>query len=193
MIAAVVLAAGLSRRMGRDKLLLPLQGKPMFAYTVDRVAAYGFDQRILVTNTPEIAQYGTQMGFTVVPSPDAACGMGHSVAAGTRAIRQDMNGALYLNADQPFLTADIIQTLCETFAHSGQIVVPYREGRPSSPCLFPARFFEQLKDLTGEQGGRTIWRQYSEQVCRVDIEGIAALADLDRPEDYAAYDKKEDA
>lgn len=193
MIAAIVLAAGLSRRMGCDKLLLPLQGKPVFAHTVDRVAAYGFDQRILVTNTPQIAQYGANKGFIVVPSPDAACGMGHSVAAGTRAIQQDMDAALYFNADQPFLTADIIHTLCQAFVHSGQIVVPYREGRPCSPCLFPARFFVQLKDLTGEQGGRAIWKQCPEQVCRIDIAGVAALTDLDRPEDYAAYIKKEDA
>ena len=72
MIAAVVLAAGLSRRMGQDKLRLPLGGRPLFAYSIDLAASLPFvDERVLVTNTPQIASYGAAHGFRAVPSPRA--------------------------------------------------------------------------------------------------------------------------
>lgn len=95
MIAAVVLAAGLSRRMGQDKLLLPLNGQTVFTYSVDLVADLSFDQRVLVTNTPEIKDYAQRHGCEVVPSPDAALGMGHSVAAGAQAVDERMTAAIF--------------------------------------------------------------------------------------------------
>ena len=125
MIAAVVLAAGLSRRMGQDKLLLPLNGRPVFTYPVDLIANLPFDQRVLVTNTPEIRDYAQKHGFKVVPSPDAALGMGHSVAAGAQAVDERMTAAIFLNADQPFLTAELVHILCKTCLDTDKL--PFQE------------------------------------------------------------------
>lgn len=187
MIAAVVLAAGLSRRMGQDKLLLPLNGQTVFTYSVDLVADLSFDQRVLVTNTPEIKDYAQRHGFEVVPSPDAALGMGHSVAAGAQAVDEQIPAAIFLNADQPFLTAELVHILCKTCLDTDKIIVPRIDGRPSSPCVFPKRFLLELMTLTGDQGGKRVYRQYPEQTVFVDWMEERTLVDLDDPETYQRY------
>lgn len=187
MIAAVVLAAGLSRRMGQDKLLLPLNGRPVFTYPVDLIANLPFDHRVLVTNTPEIRDYAQRHGFEVVPSPDAVLGMGHSVAAGAQAVDERMTAAIFLNADQPFLTAELVHTLCKTCLDMDKITVPKIHDRPSSPCVFPKRFLPELMTLTGDRGGKQVYRQYPEQTVFVDWKEERTLVDLDDPETYQRY------
>ncbi len=112
MRAAVVLAAGLSRRMGTDKLMLPVDGLPMYRHVLRLALTLHVDLRIVVTNNGQIAQEAETMGFTVVPSPRAAEGMGFSVAAGAAALGA-VQTAVFLNADQPFLRVEMVENLLE--------------------------------------------------------------------------------
>lgn len=187
MIAAVVLAAGLSRRMGRDKLMLPLGDHPVFAYAIDLAARLPAAQRIVVTNTGEIADYARQKGCSVVPSPYAAQGMGHSVAAGAAAVCPDVRAVLFINADQPFLTEALVHTLCMTCVQTDQITVPRIQGRPCSPCVFPARFLPELMALAGDRGGKQVYQAHPEETCFVDWTEPDCFADLDDPETYRRY------
>ncbi len=188
-VTAVVMAAGLSKRMGADKLQLPLYGKPVFAYVLELVAQIPFAARIVVTNQSEIAVYARALGLVVVPSPDAALGMGHSVAAGAQAVDKNTEGILFINADQPFAAQNVVEELCRVFAEQDKIVVPCVEGRPSSPCIFPVRFRAELCALTGEQGGRQVYRRHLEETCFVEQDSIESFTDLDYPQDYMPYQK----
>lgn len=186
-MTAIVMAAGLSTRMGADKLTLPLEGKPVFVHILSRVCALPFAERLVVTNQEQITRYAVQHGFRVVPSPNAALGMGYSVAAGARAVRADVQGIMFLNADQPFISREMIENLWSLFSEKNQIMVPYVKEKPSSPCIFPIRFRQELEALTGEPGGKQVYRKHLDETCFVPQQSAELFADLDCPSDYLPY------
>ncbi len=184
MTAAIVLAAGLSRRMGEtDKLRLPVGGVPMYRHALALAAAVG-DTCFVVTNDPTIAAEGEGMGFWVVLSPRAAEGMGYSVAAGAAALDVRADYALFLSADQPFLRPETVRQLVRLAQESDCIAVPRVDGKPCAPCVFPRRFFEELADLAGETGGRAVWKRHASEVRFWDAPNKAEFADIDTPETY---------
>ena len=149
-MTAIVMAAGLSTRMGADKLTLPLEGKPVFVHILSRVCALPFAERLVVTNQAQIAQYAVQHGFRVVPSPNAALGMGYSVAAGARAVRADVQGIMFLNADQPFISREMIENLWKS--------VLRKESNHGSLCQRKAKQSLYFPDSIPSGAGSVDWR-----------------------------------
>lgn len=184
MIAVVLLAAGLSRRMGRDKLMLPVQGRPLYAFALDLMQSLRADMRLVVTNNPRIAAEAAQRGLDVIANPAAASGMGTSVAAGTNALHACVQTAVFLNADQPFLKPETINRLTHAAEESGKIIVPHVHGAPCSPCVFPRRFFGALSALSGEQGGKAVWSAHPDAVLPFMLHADDDFRDIDTPEDY---------
>lgn len=186
--AAVILAAGFSRRMQHaDKLKLNIDGVPMYRHVISLACTCGlFAIVIVVTNQPDIAAFATQSGAQAVENPLAAQGMGTSVAAGTRALPENTDFCAFLTADQPFLTEDILHRLVQTACGQNKIAVPRVDGAPKSPCIFPARYFGQCKALSADRGGKGIYQQHLDEVVWVDFPDGRAWRDIDTQTDYSA-------
>ncbi len=181
-ITAVILASGFSKRMGCNKLLLPVEGRAMIAHVFDAVRQAGFGQIVVVTGYDEIAQMAVQNGFRVIENAHPELGQSRSVVLGVQKTVQS-EGWMFFNGDMPWLKMDTIKKLLE-YADGTHIVVPKYLSRPGQPVYFPAVFREELLALTGDHGGRTIIRSHPDSVCYVPIDNIRQGVDIDTPEGY---------
>ena len=189
MIAAVVLAAGASSRMGRPKLLLPVDGPDaLVRLSVARVLAAGLDEVLVVLGAEADAVAAALAGLPVrtVLNPRYAEGQSTSLRAGVEALRAGTEAVVVALADQPLPEPGLIARLVATFRASGRpVVVPrYRDGR-GTPVLFAAAVFDELRLVTGDQGGRGVVARDSTRVMEVPVDG-AMPPDVDTWADYEA-------
>jgi len=187
-VAAIVLAAGQSRRMGAcNKLLLPIDGVPMIRRVVDNVVASRADPVVVVTGfEPERVENAlSDCGVRLVHNPLYEQGMGTSLACGFRALTTQIDGALVCLGDMPFVTASTMDKLIESFdcLTPGCICVPVVEERMGHPVLFAERYFEQLQVLDGDSGARQLLNAAGSALARVVVEEDAVFRDIDRKED----------
>jgi len=186
MIAAVVLAAGLARRMGRQKLLLQLQGKPVVRWSVEHVLGHVED--VVVVTGPEDTAIREALGdlavrFTVNPRPQD--GQGTSIAAGVTALKPWTTAVVIALGDQPRMPKTVVPALLETLRRSGKaIVAPVYQGVQGTPVVFSSDVFGELRVLKGDAGARVVVKENPERVETVAFD-LAMPPDVDTPEDYA--------
>ena len=186
-IAAVVLAAGRSTRMGGpNKLLAEIRGRPLVRIVVDEAVASHAKPVIVVVGHErgevEKALAGVPVQF--VHNPDFAQGLGTSLKAGIAAVPAEADGAIVCLADMPQVDASLLNRLIAAFDpdRGALIVMPTAEGRRGNPVLWSRRFFPDLMAIEGDVGARHFIGRYSEAAVEVPLEGKAALVDVDTPE-----------
>jgi len=188
-IAAVVLAAGGSRRMGQTKQLLPIGGQPMVRRVTEAVCAAGLAQVVVVVGAEAgaVGQALAGLAVDLVVNEAWAEGMSTSVRAGLHALEPEVRAVLIVLADQPALTPRLIQALVRCYATTeAPIVVPFYQGRRGNPVLFDRSLFAELLAVEGDQGGRVLISRYADQVEQVQIEDPAVIVDVDTRRDYEA-------
>ena len=190
-IAALVLAAGRSRRMGKaNKLLSEIGGEPMVARVV-RAAVDSKAGPVVVVTGHEAAKVraaltGHDVAFA--DNPDYAQGLSTSLAAGLAALAADVDGAVVCLGDMPRIDAGLIDRLIEAFApEDGRtICVPTHGGKRGNPVLWARRYFAEIEAIAGDVGARHLSGEHEDAVCEVAVEDDAALIDIDTPAELAA-------
>lgn len=189
-VAAIVLAAGTSSRMGRPKLLLPYEGKTLVRRAVEGAVASRAKQVIVVTGAYRDEVERELRGLPSVKlahNAEFAEGMSGSVRAGVRAVRPETDAVLIMLADQPFVDAAILDALIELYDRTrAPIVRPRYAGVPGNPVLWDRALFGELMDQTGDQGGRALLRAHAERIVWRELPDARGQQDVDTPEAYAA-------
>jgi molybdenum cofactor cytidylyltransferase len=185
-IAAIILGAGKSSRMGGpNKLLATLDGKALIRHVAEAACSAKLAQTILVTGhlAEEVGAQVADLDVTLVHNPDFADGMSGSIRAGINALAADIDGAIVLLGDMPRVGADAIGKLVSAYrdSPSSLIVTATANGKRGNPVLWDRRYFDALKSLSGDVGARHVIAENQGFVTEVEI-GPAARLDLDTPE-----------
>ena len=190
-LAAVLLAAGFSRRMGgENKLLKELGGRPLIHYALDTLGTLDLRQLIVVlgTSATHIAPL-LPASAVIVRNDRAGEGMGTSLAAGVSAVDLSAAGAFVVLADMPFVASADYQALAAAFeAERGEaICIPLHQGKHGHPVLFPARHFAALAACQGDSGARHLLTDPAIRLREVEGCSPGVLADFDDPASFDAY------
>jgi molybdenum cofactor cytidylyltransferase len=186
-IAAVVLAAGRSTRMGgSNKLVAEIGGKPLVRIAAEQALASKAAPVIVVTGHQRERVEAALAGLPVhlVHNPDFAQGLGTSLKTGIAAVPAEADGAIVCLGDMPQVDATLIDRLIAAFdPEKGALaVMPTIDGRRGNPVLWSKRFFPELMAIEGDVGARHLITRYGEAVVEVPVTGTAALVDIDTPE-----------
>jgi molybdenum cofactor cytidylyltransferase len=188
-VAAIVLAAGRATRMGVQKLLLPVRGRPMVRWAVDAAAASKAERTIVVLGHEAGAVRAALEGsdVTITVNHDYRAGMSSSLQAGLRAAGDSCAAAIVLLGDQPYVTATLLDGLIDRFAATGASVVrPAVAGRPANPVLLSSVLFPELLRQRGDVGGREVVERHAGEVSLVRVDDQRVCIDIDSPQDYEA-------
>ncbi|WP_137044041.1 NTP transferase domain-containing protein [Pseudolabrys sp. FHR47] len=190
-IAAIVLAAGRSTRMGAlNKMLAEIGGKPLVRIAAEQALASRAKPVIVVTGHQreqvEAALAGLPVRF--VHNPDYADGLGTSLRTGIAAVPAEAGGAIVCLGDMPQVDSGLIDKLLAAFdpEKGALIVVPSIDGKRGNPVVWSRRFFNELMSISGDVGARHLIGQYGEVTTEVPLSGEAALTDVDTPESLKA-------
>jgi molybdenum cofactor cytidylyltransferase len=188
-ISALLLAAGMGKRMGGAKQLLSLGEQRMIEASLHNLLASRVDQIVIVLGfaADEIRPFvqGKER-VKVVINPRFREGMSTSIHEGVQAVDSRAQGILIALADQPFIPPVVIDQLIERFAAGEKsIVLPVYEGKRGHPVILDRKRYEPaLLALQEDVGAREIVRNHPEDVLEVEVAFKGVLIDIDEPEDY---------
>jgi molybdenum cofactor cytidylyltransferase len=188
-IAAIVLAAGRSTRMGSNKLVAEIKGEPLIRVAVEQALASRADPVIVVTGheRERVEKALADLKVRFVHNPDFADGLSTSLKVGLAAVPLEADGAIICLGDMPQVRAAMIDRLIAAFdpARGALIVVPTIEGKRGNPVVWSRRFFPELAALQGDVGARHVIGTYGEALVEVPADRTA-LVDIDTPEALSA-------
>lgn len=186
-VAAILLAAGSSRRFGGQKLLVPWRGRPLFEHALDALTASPAIAETIVVVPPGFAAPPERPRCRFIVNPDHEEGMASSLRAGVRAAPEGADAYLVALADMPRITPELIAALIARYRAAGrQIVVPVHRGRRGHPVMLSSELRQPLLAIAGDVGAREIIRAHPEWVGEFETGDGAVVFDVDVPGDLGS-------
>jgi CTP:molybdopterin cytidylyltransferase MocA len=190
-IAGIILAGGTSSRMGRNKLIENVRGKPLVRHAADAALASRLDPILVVTGheAPKVGAALSDTAVTLVHNSAYREGLSTSLRTGIAAVPEDCDGAMVLLGDMPGVSTALIDRLIAAFEPMAKraICVAVAGGRRGHPVLWPRAFFGKIAALTGDKGARDLLEAHAGQTTEIEADDDAPLTDIDTQEALASY------
>ena len=203
MVSAVVLAAGMSTRMGRNKLLLTFRDKPLVVHAIDTLLASKAGEIIVVLGyesekvwdrledyAGQISNGGQRRRVRLVKNPDYRDGLSTSVRTGVQAVSPEAEAIMIYLADQPLLEPGDVDRIIEAFATAKaddkMIVVPFFKEERGNPVVLDASLRDSILGIIGDVGCKGVIKRYPEKVYAIEMENDHVVRDVD---DVQAYER----
>jgi molybdenum cofactor cytidylyltransferase len=188
-IAALLLAAGKSSRMGSNKMLEEIDGRPMVARTAQRLLASRARPIIAVlgNQADEVDAALGKLPIERVRNPDFAEGLSTSLKRGLGALSAEIDGVIVCLGDMPLIAGRDLDRLIAAFnpLEGRAIIVPTRRGKRGNPVLWSRQFVPEIMALAGDQGARKLIEEHADLVAEVEMDSDAVLIDIDTPQALA--------
>ena len=189
MLAAIVLAAGASERMGgHPKALLLWQGETFLAGILKACLAAGIERRVAVLghHADRILEHVNLEGVTVVHSTELAAGPIGSIRAGLASVaRHPVDGILVWPVDRPHVQVATITALCAVqTANDHPIIIPRHAGRRGHPVIFRRAVFDELLNAPDGEGARAVVHKDPSRVLELEVDDPAVIQDVNTPDEY---------
>ena len=185
--ACILLAAGASRRMGRDKLNLCLTGgQTVLQRTLTQLDPMPFCEKILVVRSQKQLTF-SHLGFLVLEiGAEADLGLHRSLKLGLKKLSSTATAALVSLADQPLITTENYRSLLAAYDNAGcSLFQPVQEGRPGNPAVIPANYFPEIfAEPDSDRGARYLFERHREKSHFWETQEPNFFVDLDCPEDF---------
>jgi molybdenum cofactor cytidylyltransferase len=188
-VAAILLAAGRSKRMGAFKPLLPFGGKTVIENCIDYLKRGGVETIVVVLGhrADDVRKQLANTSVRFVVNPDPESEMSVSIACGVEELPEQTTATLIALTDQPAIPSEIVATLIDEWKTTGaKLIVPEYEGRGGHPVLVDLHFRSELLTLDPKRGLQALFDAQREQVRRVPVESPYIARDIDTWEDYGA-------
>ena len=189
-VAAILLAAGQSRRMGAFKPLLPFGDKTVIESCLDYLQQGGAETIVVVLGhrAHEIREKLNDRSVIFALNPDPESEMGASIAAGVKALPETCEATLIALVDHPAVPPEVVSTLIENWQQGSRLIVPSWNGRGGHPVLVDLSFKQQLLNLDATGGLRTLF--HAHQTARVPVDSPYIARDMDTWDDYLILHKE---
>ncbi len=190
MLAASVLAGGMSTGMRQNKLLLDFKGKALIVHAVDTLLASEIDEVVVVLGH-QAEKVRKELGgkrVKLVQNPGYREGLSASVRAGAEAVSLQADGIMVYLADQPLLEPADVNQILKAFTHAKEvnkdIVVPFFDGQRGNPVLLDSSYREAILGVVGDVGCKGVIKRYPEKVLVLEMENDHVVRDVDNMEEY---------
>jgi CTP:molybdopterin cytidylyltransferase MocA len=184
---AIVLAAGLSTRMGTQKLLLPFDDKTIVEKTLENILNSGIENIVVVlgANHSEIREVLNLLPVQTVINDQFKDGMHTSIIAGVKALPDEAKAVMIFLGDQPFIPPITIQNVIDAWNTSGKsIIIPLCDGKRGHPPLYDTSLRDEILNLDREVGLRSVALKFPDKICEVETFCPTIVRDIDTPEEY---------
>ncbi len=189
-VTAILLAAGMSRRMGANKLFLAYKDKPIVQHVLETIKRIRVDERVVVSSEISIDKLRDLIDsdMVLIDNPEYQTGMTSSIKAGVKHANPE-HGVMICLADQPLITVENYDQCLDTYQREIQkdekvIVVPYSGNTKGNPVIFSPFWRQAILDHSAPEGCKEIIQVNKSHVVRVDLENDGIVIDVDTPESY---------
>ena len=193
-VAAIILAAGQSQRMGAFKPLLPFGDKTVIDTCIEHLRGGGVETVIVVvgqgSRAEELMSHLKDSQVTFAVNPDPASQMSASIAWGVRELPLQTKAVLITPVDHPAVPSEVVAILIDEWKKGAQLVMPTWIGRGGHPVLIDLRFRDELLSLDSDRGLKALFQDRHEQVRRISVSSNYIARDMDTWDDYRALHKE---
>ncbi|MEM0287375.1 MAG: nucleotidyltransferase family protein [Nitrososphaerota archaeon] len=190
-MAIIILAAGLSERMGKDKQIIEFMGKPILQWVIESAKGSRVKEIYVVLghHSDKIEKAISMDGIKKVFCKNYKIGISASLKAGVNALQKDVSAAIVMLGDQPLVKSSTIDKLVEAYdSYDADMIIPSYKGRRGNPVLLSKKTFNLIQGLEGDQGARVLMKRVRVRKIEVDDSGI--LLDVDTSRDLESLQAK---